>query len=852
MRQWRRQCRAQPWAYGLVVVTFTLSITTAVLTLEVLDVLLFRPLGIPNASTVVSIAAPGQPSGLARQHPDGMSWQHFEELRASSLQSLDGLAAFGLLSAAPSRQFIAQPGGRAVHEARVAFVTGEYFAVLGVRAQRGRVLDARDEVPFQPSWPAVASHRYWTEHLSGSDERIGEPLLANEQPIRVVGVAPPAFTGIRVRDGVPDLYVPMVAAPDILGGGPFQVSTEGLPVITGDGLPRMSGPLRTVSPVSPIFSVAVVGRLARGVTPARLQVELEAVSRRSESFRGRVAPVTRLAYAAQPPGQSVPFVVFLGVAVGLTFAVGCASVAGLLVGQLWIRRHALSIQAALGAPQAHVLWYVGTGIGLLSLVGGGAALVLAHWIQGGLSTTVLPGAIELVGLERWGLSGRAAVTAAVVAVAAGLMGGSLLLARLTGPAGVASVVRGRGAKVLQGARALLCSQVWVCSGLVYLTLLLAGSVSAMLERDLGFEVHGLSSVLVTIPRLQALTEATAAVDTVETVVDRLTAVPGVEAAVGPLPLLDGPDRVRAILIDGVPSDVPVNIAYVSPLYFRVLGQEVLRGSGLVAALEPQTAVINAAAARMFWPDGDAVGRLFSFMRAQFESPPYRVVGVVENTPLSSLDSLQEPTVYMPRENREPLATNRGGSSVTQRETAMQLWTAGRTMILVRSTVPEAMLTGLVGTVTRDEGVTAGRQVRAADHVAAVMQPHTLARTVFGGLSTIVLVLAVVGICMVLAFVATAARRELSIRAMLGATRGDLARLLAKSVVVPIVFGVVAGLASAVGMGEVLGRVLYGIDSLDAVTIVSTLGILLTVSGLAAMGALSRVVQDEPMECLRHD
>lgn len=84
-----------------------------------------------------------------------------------------------------------------------------------------------------------------------------------------------------------------------------------------------------------------------------------------------------------PPGQSVPYVVFLVVAVGLTFVVGCASVAGLLVGQLWTRRHELAIQAALGAPRTHVLWYAGTGIGLLSLLGGGAALALAHWLQAG-------------------------------------------------------------------------------------------------------------------------------------------------------------------------------------------------------------------------------------------------------------------------------------------------------------------------------------------------------------------------------------------------------------------------------------------------------------------------------------
>ena len=171
---------------------------------------------------------------------------------------------------------------------------------------------------------------------------------------------------------------------------------------------------------------------------------------------------------------------------------------------------------------------------------------------------------------------------------------------------------------------------------------------------------------------------------------------------------------------------------------------------------------------------------------------------------------------------------------------------------MRSTVPETTLTGLVGTAARAEGLTAGSQLRAADHVAAVMQPHTLARMVLGGLRAIVLVLAVVGICMVLAFVATAARRELSIRAVLGATCADLARLLATSVVAPIVLGVVAGLASAVWMGEVLGRVLYGMDSLDAGTMVSTSGILLTVSGLAAMGALSGVVKDESMACLRHE
>ena len=220
-----------------------------------------------------------------------------------------------------------------------------------------------------------------------------------------------------------------------------------------------------------------------------------------------------------------------------------------------------------------------------------------------------------------------------------------------------------------------------------------------------------------------------------------------------------------------------------------------------------------------------------------------MVGIVENTPLSGLDSLQAPTVYVPRED----ATTR-----EQRDTAMQLWTAERDGLLVRSTVPETTLTGLVGTAARAAGLTAGSQLRAADHVAAVMQPHTLARMVLGGLRAIVLVLAVVGICMVLAFVATAARRELSIRAVLGATCADLARLLATSVVAPIVLGVVAGLASAVWMGEVLGRVLYGMDSLDAGTMVSTSGILLTVSGLAAMGALSGVVKDESMACLRHE
>jgi putative ABC transport system permease protein len=204
-------------------------------------------------------------------------------------------------------------------------VTGNFFRVLGVGAARGRALVPADDEPG--SAPVlVLSHRAWQQHYAGDPSVIGRTYRVNDTPFTIVGVMPDGFRGLEIIG--PDFWAPLA-----------QAQTFAQPVLgEGDGMGRL----------------AIVGRLAPGVTSGQAQAQIAAWDSRREAERGGGGEQPVASLMLHPKQGTVPrpaeaLFVFMPLffAFGLILMIGCANVANLLLARLFVRQREIGIRLSM-------------------------------------------------------------------------------------------------------------------------------------------------------------------------------------------------------------------------------------------------------------------------------------------------------------------------------------------------------------------------------------------------------------------------------------------------------------------------------------------------------------------------
>lgn len=696
-------------------------------------------------------------------------------------------------------------------------VTGNYFDVLGVRAQRGRTFLPEEDATPGTHPVVVISDRLWRTEFDADPGMVGGELRLNGRPYTVVGVAPPEFKG-RLAPGIgTDFWAPLRMYPHL---APGQM-TNG--------------------------NMFFMGRLASGVTTEQATAQLDAVAARFNEARPErrsrleLGPVNLADVRLNPDADGIVSAIaaLLFVAVGLVLLVACVNLAGFLMARATDRRKEMAVRIAMGAGRGDILRQLVVESLVLALLGG--AVGLAFGLAASRLLVSVDPPIDIPLNLQVGLNVRLLLFTLGASVVAAVFFG-LTPAMEATKAPVAATLRDEsgaaGGRRKGGIRGILvASQMAVSTLLLFGAGLFVRSLQEATEIDPGFDTGPAAVVTVEAWASEMTDQERGAFvdDLIRTVGEQA----GVETvgATSRLPL-DLGNTNTAFNIPGVepPPDADylmVEFAAVSPGYFDAAGIELLEGRNFNAgdaAGGQEVAIISRAAAQQYWPGESALGRVM--YRGRGTERPVTVIGVTADAKIWSLTEAPRPYMYFPLEQNG----------------------FGRYEVVARGTLPPATMAGII----RDEALRLRPDVFLStvgtmdDHLAYIYFLPRMAAVALSLVGLLALALASVGLYGMVSYTVARRTREMGVRMALGADRGSVVSLVVRSGLTVVVLGGVVGLLASAGLGSLVERFLIGVDGLDPTSVFAAPVVLMAVAALAAYLPARRASRVDPVEALRSE
>ena len=799
-----RMLRRNPAVSAVAILCLTIGIGANAAVYSWIEGILYRPFpGVARQERMAALA------GTTRGRPgyNGLSWPDFVDLRRSC-RTIDAFIADRIMGATLSV-------GERAERAPGSIVSSNYFEALGVRPVLGRGFLPDEETGRNAHPVTVISWRTWKDRYRGDPAIVGKTQRLNGIPFTIVGVAPEGFDGTFVGYAV-RFFVPVSMEEKFEPGG-WKVEDRGA---------------RWIEPFV---------RLKRGVTLARAQAELSAVSGRLEETypdtdRGhgfRVLPLRLTPFnGARELGPT------LGIAlavVGAVLLIACANVGNLLLARSFARRHELTVRAAIGAGRARLFAQLLTEGLVLSALGAAGGLVVARVCRRALAF-FYPShgiAVNLVGE----VDGRVVGLAAAACLFSTLLFG-LAPALQGGRVDAASVLRSESAGVLGGrgkawARsALVLVQVALCFVLLAGAGLVLRSLEQIRRSSPGFSTRG---VLVTAVDMLGAGYGEGRARSVDrALLDRVRSLPGVEstalARVSPLSLRSPSSAPVAVPGYVPPPDEQPTVEYVeiTPDYFATTGIALVSGrefGGNDDENAERVAVVNETMVERFWRGRSPVGGTFLA-----NGRTLRVVGIAKTSKYGSMSEPPTPFFYVPfAQNFSPSAALFVRTELGPAEMGSAL--AGA----FRAVDPDLAHYEVTTMAQQVESSTRGQRV-----AVAVLE-------IFGGLA---LVLAAVGLYGVLSYAVSQRTHEMGLRMALGASGRDLLRLVASQGMALTGAGIAAGLAAALALTRLMQNVIWGVSPRDPAVFASSAAVLLAAAVAACAVPAWRAVRLDPWRALR--
>ena len=686
--------------------------------------------------------------------------------------------------------------------------SAELFDVLGAGPLMGRTFQAGDDRPGAAPI-VVLSHGFWQQELGGDPHVIGRRLEIDGSPVEVVGVMPRGF------------YFP---TPQLRVWRPLTLdpSTD---AYQGNGW------------------LVLVGRERAGISRGELDADVEAIAAAlGARFQYPAAwdksrGATLRSLRDYTMGAVRPAVLLLQGAVLLVLAIACANVAALVLARTTDCSAELTLRAALGAGRGRLVRQIVTESVTMSLLasGLGAGLAVVSF-QALVSRLPLADGLEDTLAVDWTMFAAALALSLVVGVLVALapvralIGGvSLGVSRERTSGGLAS-----GPRRVHGA--LVAVEVALAVLLVAGSTMLVRSVSGLYAIDAGFEAPDVTTLdLVTPTRVMAAAERR---EFFRQMTDRVAALPGIGAAglVTRLPLRDGgwqgtvTIEDRPDLADGRQPNTYYRV--VTAGYFPAMGIQMRAGRGFLDT-DGQGAgavgIVSEAFAQRMWPGRDPIGRR---IRSAFEDEPrwITVVGVAEEARVVRMTGENPMVLYVPF-----------AQSTAPEGAVLVVKGAGAppSVPALRALVRELDARVAIGRVGTLDGVIA----------ASLAEPLRL-RFFLSVLGMLALVIGAVGVYSVVSYSVTRRRAEFGVRLALGAAPRRILSEVIRGGLIPVVLGVVAGLAGAMALGRILGRFLYGITPTDPLSLAAAASALLMAGAVAAFVPGLRAGRTDPVEALR--
>jgi predicted permease len=736
---------------------------------------------------------------------DPFSYQTYLDWRDSA-RSFDGLIAHNIIRLNLRQGEEVQ--GRPVWG---EIVSGNYFDVAGVPAALGRTFTPEEE--RSAARVTVLSDGLWRSRFGGDKSVVGRRVFLNGADVTVVGVAPRGFHGILASYDM-GLWVPVTLQP-VLQNGNNRLVDRSARFLQG------------------------TARLKPGVTLAQADMELRALASNISQAHGDV-PVTAAAVRLMRQRFSgVGFYpLFSGMlcVAALVLLIACANVANLLLARASSRQKEIAVRAALGASRWRIVRQLLTESLLLSLLGGGAGLLLALWAKDFFIVFIPPTPQPyLPGVT---MDWRVVVYAFLVTLCAVVLFGLTPALRASRPdPGEALKSEGRGASAshsrLRGA--LVVVQVafsvvaLACAGLFLHSLRSAQKIEP------GFADP--SRLLLVATDLNAAgLKPEEGQATADRLIERVRQLPGVAAAgySTMVPLGFGGHAYANTKVEGyVPApgeEMSNERVIVGDGYFETMGIPVLRGRAVAAEDRAGTlrvAVVNETFARRYFPGQDPLGR-----RVDQGQGWATVVGVAQDGKYQTLDEKPAPLVYY----------------------ALRQWYAPSFTLHVRTTErPRALAEAVRGAFAATDPNLPFLDPRTmAEHMGAATFRQFFSATMLSGFGALALLLVAVGLYGVISYSVAQRTRELAIRIALGASARDVLRLVVRQGLAMTAVGLLVGTGLALAAGRLLQSWLLGASATDPLTFV-VIPLLLTLVALAAcLAPARRATKVDPTVALRYE
>ena len=797
---------------------------------SVVNAVLLRPLPYPDPDRLILLRESTStfPNGSV-SYPNYLDWRAgqrtFTDLALVRREALNfALTAGG--DAAPER----------VNGARVTF---NYLSILGAKPLIGRDLTEADDQPG--SAPVVLiGETIWRTHFAKSPAVLGQQVVVDGVPREIIGVLPEWVKFPRLSQ----IWVPLA-----------DLKKDQIVVNRGN---------------HPGFSA--LGRLKPGVPLTQAKADLDtiavALEKQYPATNTTRRVTTELLLEASVGEYRQSLHLLLG-AVACVLLIACANVANLQLARALARLKELAVRAALGASRWALARQLLAESALLAVFGAVAGVVLAVW---SLDMIVALSPQNIPRFKETRIDFTALLFTGLVAVTAGILAGIWPAWRISNTEELSLVLHesgsrgGSGGASRQRARSVLViAQVALAVVLLATAGLTLKSFWRAQNAPINFDPTNILLAAIDLPKAgyDKIDEKGNRVfddDKVRAfynqLLDRVRALPGVEAAaVGVNIPFDNNEWDSYFHITGTPRTEPgkepsAEVNFVSPDYFKVMKMPIIRGRAFGPQETPdetrsRSVIIDTTFAERYFPGRDPIGLNIDDNQrqepgddpaAEPKGPPLTIVGVVARTRNEAagednVEKLGFVHLYF-SDQQSPISSN-------------------TLMVRVSRGDPKALVNAVRREVQAiDPTLPIGEIATMEENIASSLSTRRLTMTLLGAFAGLALVLASVGIYGVMALSTAQRTREMGIRFALGASRGDVLRLILGQGIALIGIGLLAGLAGAFAASRALNSLLYGVGALDTAALIGALVTLATVAFIACYLPARRASMVNPIEALR--
>ena len=782
------------------VVTLALGIGLSVAVYTVASGLLLRRLPMRDQNRLVALWGEKR-DGSAPHWPLG-----FEQMRefAGHTRSLSAVAHTDFYGALP----VSIVDGNTVTRLRGAFVSGNYFDVLGVRPVVGRMLQPSDDV-LGAAPVAVISHGTWERRYASAPNVVGRRLTlqVDGSSYTIVGVAP---VGLAYPAGA-DFWAPFTPAR-----------------------------LRTAKD-STFAELDLIGRLSPGASAANAQSELssyyaDAPTPWARALRGVALPLPRVIF-----GDARMATLLFGAAAALLLLITCINVANLLLVRGLVRVREMAIRAALGASRERIAaQLLGENV-MLALAGGAVGIVIAA-IAIRLFRAFAPSSIPL--LERVQLDGSTLVGAVAITSLAMLSFG--LGPTIAGMRVDLQQLLRSGSGQSASRRSQLVREALVVAqvSLAVLVLSAAGLIGRSLMKledvDLAFDSSHLLIVELGV-RGDRYRTLDAQVTMLRDLLARLRRTPGVGGAspVVAVPFSGtggwtGRGGVESQSPDDAAKNSTFDMELVTPDYFAAFGLRVLRGRALRdddGQGAERVVVVSEAVARAYWPNEDPIGKRL-VMGGSLDQA-FTVVGIVPDTRYRELRDAGGSVYFALAQSIFPFAPL---------TLAIRTASAPAAFVMpIRRLIPELA-----------PDVSVASAAPFASYLETPLGQPRLNALLLAVFAIAATVLAAVGLFSVMATMVRQRRRELGIRMALGASARDIESMVVVRGVALAAAGVAVGLVAALAANRLLSSLLYQTSPTDGAVLGAVAGLSVATAVVASLIQARMSGRIDPVIALRSE